>query len=150
MLDGLVGMLLMLPVLIPYLADVFDDIDAGGDGTNVEVPASFLAGSIVIGIAWLLMVAFVGATPGKLMLGLRITTADGATTPPGMGPAVLRALPSLAGLIPIIGQLIPVGFAVASLVWVSRDPERRSAYDRIANTRVVRKSYLTTAPGQTD
>ena len=67
-----------------------------------------------------------------------------------MGPAVLRALPSLAGLIPLIGQLIPVGFVVASLVWVSRDPERRSAYDRIANTRVVRKSYLTTAPGQTD
>ena len=40
--------------------------------------------------------------------------------------------------IPYVSHLL----AVASLVMVNGDPERRSAYDRIAGTRVVHRRHL--------
>jgi MFS family permease len=52
------------------------------------------------------------------------------------------ATPLLAGLVPIVGPLIGFGIAIWSLISVNTDPERRSAYDRIAGTRVVYKRFL--------
>lgn len=151
LIDGLIGLVVSLVYVIPYLVDVFEDIDAGGDGTGVEVelPAYGYLLGLALSAVWLLCVAYLGGTPGKLMVGLRVTLADGATTPPGLGPAVLRALPGLAGIIPLLGPFIGLGFAVASVFMVNNDPERRSAYDRIAGTRVVRKRFLSSAPSRT-
>lgn len=142
LLDGLIGLLVSAAFLIPYIVDVFDDIDAGGDGTSVALPTSAYVVGLALGVASLLCVAFLGGSPGKLMVGLRITLADGATTPPGLGPAALRFLPGLISVIPVVGVLVSIGFTVASLVMVNTDPERRSAYDRIAGTRVVHKRNL--------
>ncbi|MEZ5246232.1 MAG: RDD family protein [Acidimicrobiales bacterium] len=142
LIDGFISAAIGLVFLVPYLIDVFEDIDAGGDGTSVELPgATYLLG-FVLGVAWMLCVAFLGGSPGKLLLGLRVTLADGTTTPPGLAPAAVRSLPGFAGIIPLIGPLVGVGFAIASLIMVNNDPERRSAYDRIAGTRVVRKRLL--------
>jgi len=142
LIDGLIGGLISLAFMIPYLIDVFEDVDAGGDGSGVALPGYFYVLGLGFSVAWMLCVAFLGGTPGKLMLGLRVTLADGRTTPPGLRPAVLRSLPGLAGIVPLVGPLVGIGFAVASLVMVNTDPERRSAYDRIAGTRVVRKRHL--------
>ena len=144
LIDGLLGLLVSLVYVIPYLIDVFEDIDAGGDGSTVELDLPAYGYLVGIGLtaAWVLCVAFLGGTPGKLMVGLRVTLADGRTTPPGLAPAALRALPGLAGIIPLIGPLVGFGFAIASVIMVNTDPERRSAYDRIAGTRVVRKRPL--------
>jgi len=144
LIDGLISALVVLPFLIQYLVDVFEDIDAGGDGTSVELELPAVAYVVVLGmsLAWILCVAFLGGTPGKLMVGLRVTLADGRTTPPGLAPAAVRSLPGFAGIIPVVGPLIGIGFAIASLIMVNNDPERRSAYDRIAGTRVVRKRHL--------
>jgi uncharacterized RDD family membrane protein YckC len=142
LLDGLISLILVIPVMLDYLGDLFDDISDGGDGSSVAVPGYVAVYGLGLAVVWFLMVAYLGGTPGKLILGLRITLVDGATTPPGLRPAALRSLPSLAAAIPVVGQLVSIGFAVASLVMVRSDPERRSAYDRIAGTRVVRKSYL--------
>ena len=57
-------------------------------------------------------------------------------------PMVPPPLPAFFGFVPYIGGLIGVGFLVMTLVWVNTDPQRRSAYDRLAGTRVVRKSHL--------
>ena len=94
------------------------------------------------------MIGLLGGTPGKLVLGLRITRDDGATTPPGLQLGALRVLPQVAAQIPFIGWIISIGVTIASLVMVSQDPERRSVYDRLAGTRVVYKRSLDAASNQ--
>ena len=118
-----------------------------GDVLTLMAKYPLLVSLVVIGIAmsvvFLLMVAFLGGTPGKLMLGLRITHEDGATTPPGLGKALLRSIPGFLAALPVIGQVIAILVPIAALVMVINDrPERRSVYDRIAGTRVVRKASL--------
>ena len=96
-------------------------------------------------ILWLLLVVVTtvyGASPGKLILGLRITEEDGVSTPIEIGMSARRYLPTLVGLIPIVGSLLSIGVAVTNLVFVSNDHERRSVYDRVGNTRVVYANRL--------
>ncbi len=70
-----------------------------------------------------------GATPGKSLLGLTVTT-DSGETPIGYGRALLRL----------------VGYAVSSLFFglgfllIAFSPDRRGLHDRIAGTRVERSS----------
>ncbi|MEO0492515.1 MAG: RDD family protein [Actinomycetota bacterium] len=92
-------------------------------------------------VALLWVVVQYGGTPGKLILGLRITDEDGQT-PVGWRGAFMRSLPSLLGNLPIIGIVISLGAAIASIFLINNDPERRSAYDRIGSTRVVRKDAM--------
>ncbi len=142
LIDGVVALVVSLPFLVGYIRDVFDDIDAGGDGQSIDPPGSVILVSLGLVIVFFLMTAYLGGTPGKLALGLRVTLDDGATTPPGLTPAALRSLPGLAGAIPGIGPVVAIGIAIASLVMVSNDDHRRSVYDRVANTRVVHKNRI--------
>ena len=91
-----------------------------------------------------IMIAKLGYTPGKFLVGLRITPIDG-TSPPGFGPAFLRTLMDI-----LVTFLLPVGVVVllVSAVLVSIDDERRSVYDHIASTRVVYSSYLRSKKAQ--
>ena len=142
LLDGMVGIILTIPFILSYFVDVFDEIEAGGDGTGVNPPSSLYLAGLVVAAVMIASVAIFGATPGKLMVGLRITTEDGTTTPPGLRKAMIRYVPQILGGVPLIGPLIALGFVISSLIGVNTDPERRSAYDRIAGTRVVHKRHL--------
>lgn len=142
LIDGLVTLIVLIPFMIGYFRDLFDDIDAGGDGSTVEVSSGLIFIGLGVTVIFFLMDAYLGGSPGKLALGLRITRSDGVTTPPGPGPAALRALPNVATAIPVIGALISIGMTIGSIIAVATDPERRSLYDRIANTRVVHKNRL--------
>lgn len=143
MLDGLVSVVVIFPFMWSTFIDAFDQIDAGAEADEIDVTlsASVYVAGITLIVVFMLMVAFLGATPGKLMLKLRITTEDGTTTPPGLPKAMLRSIPQVLGWIPVIGSLIGFTVGVLSLVWVKTDPERRSVYDRIAGTRVVYTSH---------
>ncbi len=67
-----------------------------------------------------------GATPGKMALGLRVTMASGE--PIGLGPAVLRYIGYfLSGIILLIGYLM-IGFT----------REKRGLHDFIAGTVVIK------------
>jgi uncharacterized RDD family membrane protein YckC len=148
LLDSVITMIVLAPVMIFWLIDVFRQFDeqrAAGETTfrfETSTPSSLLLAGLIVAVLQMVMIAYLGGTPGKLMVGLRITTDDGATTPPGLSRAFRRMLPAFVGIVPYIGGLIGIGFMVMSLVWVNTDPERRSAYDRFAGTRVVRKSHL--------
>lgn len=144
LLDGLVSLIITAPFLIPWFSDLIDQIDAGVPAEEIDsaVPTSFLIAGLGVTVVYVLMVAFLGGTPGKLMLGLRITTEDGVTTPPGLRRGVLRSVPQFASAVPVIGPLISIAFVVLSVVWINTTYERTSAYDRIAGTRVVRKVSL--------
>jgi uncharacterized RDD family membrane protein YckC len=129
-IDGLVLVAVSF-VLAAVLVD-FDDI---GTGFNTGfVVASFLVGaSYEVGF-----VGALGGTPGKLLLGLRVVTQETGATPPGWDKAALRYLPSLVGLVPVIGGLASLAVLVVSLVWLFSDDRRRTVYDRTATTYVVK------------
>ena len=84
-IDGIIAIVVVIPFMIDYFRDIVDDVDAGGDGSGVPIPGQLVVIGIAMSVVFLFMVAFLGGTPGKLMLGLRITHEDGATTPPGLG-----------------------------------------------------------------
>lgn len=102
----------------------------------------WVAASVIVGVVgtvtYVAMDATLGGSPGKLALGLRITRDDAVTTPPGWGPAITRAVPSLVGWVPVAGGLLSLVLAVTNIVLIADDTERRSLHDRVGNTRVVR------------
>jgi uncharacterized RDD family membrane protein YckC len=117
------------------LAAVFIDLDGVATGTNT----GFLVMSLALGAAYSVgFVGTLGATPGKLVLGLRVVRQEDGTSPPGWDKALLRYAPDLAGLVPVIGGLVSIAFLILSLVWLGTDPRRRTIYDRAATTYVVR------------
>lgn len=142
LLDGLINGLILLPFLIPWFIEVFEDVDAGGDGSSVDIPNWIYGATLVTAAVMIVSTVIWGATVGKLIVGLRITKEDATTTPPGLARASLRTTPLLAGLVPVVGPVIGFGIAIWSLISVNTDPERRSAYDRIAGTRVVYKRFV--------
>ena len=67
-----------------------------------------------------------GATPGKMLMGLRVVTREGE--PIGGGTAALRYI----GYI-ISGLALLLGF-----LWIIWDPEHEGWHDKIAGTRVIK------------
>ena len=110
-------------------------------GTSIDV-GNVIAAVLFIGIQVFLIGQF-GGTPGKLIVGLRITEADGTTTPPSWRHAAMRVIPiAILTSIPVVSFFAGITILVLCLVWVSSDAERRSPYDRIGDTRVVYKNKL--------
>ena len=134
-IDGILFAIISVLATIPFIEDTNPDsnsweFEATGIGTFI--------GPLVVLALTILLVATQGGSPGKLMLGLRVTLPDG-TTPVGYGPAVMRVVPWVLTLIPLLGILVWLGVVIASLVFISNDAARRSVFDRVANTRVIRK-----------
>ena len=138
LIDGILSVIVFFIVIA-----IFGTTDTSDSGISINGGGFETVLAIVVVVAaYTAMIATKGGTPGKLMLGLRITMEDGVTTPPGGSKAIIRNIPGLVGIIPLLGQLISLGFVIMSLIWVSGDSERRSAYDRIAGTRVVYANKL--------
>ncbi len=105
---------------------------------NAVNSVGFLFVGAIVGIAYeVVMVALKGGTLGKLIMGIGVVTTDG-TYPPGWEPAVKRWLPSLAGYIPVIGGLIGLVIFIVSLVWLFKDERRRTVYDKVGGTYVIK------------
>jgi uncharacterized RDD family membrane protein YckC len=141
-LDIIIAIGVALVVTIPLVsADVVDSAGDGTAGAGINI-ASILATLAFIAIqVWL--IAQFGGTPGKLIVGLRITEADGSTTPPSLRHAAMRVIPvAIITNVPVLGFLAGIVILVLCIVWVNSDPERRSVYDRIGDTRVVYKNRL--------
>jgi len=76
-----------------------------------------------------------GRTPGKMLLGLQVCSADGTTI--SFGIAFLRAVGYLVSSLLLT---IPVGF-----IWAAFDKKKQAWHDKIAGT-VVTKNTLTKEP----
>jgi len=96
--------------------------------SSLVLPA--MAGFALVSLAW--FTAFEGsrwqATPGKRLLGLRVVDDDGL--PPGYVRAALR---TAAGLLSWLS--LNIGHLMAA-----RAPRHQALHDRIAGTRVVRRT----------
>ena len=74
--------------------------------------------------------ALKGATPGKMIMGIGVTTTAGVC-PPGWGPALIRWVVTA---IPCIGFIV----FIVSLVFLFTDEQHRTVGDRAAGTLVVK------------
>jgi uncharacterized RDD family membrane protein YckC len=82
--------------------------------------------SVVIGAAYeVYFVSTRGATPGKMVLGLKIVRTDGSAVPPGL--ALGRYFAQW-----ISAVILMLGYIMAAF-----DPQKRALHDRICETRVV-------------
>jgi uncharacterized RDD family membrane protein YckC len=73
--------------------------------------------------------AWRGATPGMMLLGLRIARdVDG--TPPGLGRSILR----------YIGYFISALVLFIGFIWIAFDSKKQGWHDKLAGTVVVRRS----------
>ena len=140
-IDMAITAALLLPCIGSFFSEVVADVEAGGDGSSVTLPTDLLWAALGINVAMLLLVAFAGGTPGKLLLKLRVTKEDGTTTPPGLWRAFLRTVPSAVQAVPGVGSVLIIGVIVASAVMISNDTaQHRSLFDRVGQTRVIRVS----------
>jgi len=89
-------------------------------------------------LASVVFLATAGGTPGKLAFGLRVTAED-ATSPIGWPSAATRSLHEVLRLVPFsISTVLGLGILITSIMGIVADKQRRSAYDRLTRTRVVR------------
>jgi len=78
-----------------------------------------------------------GRTPGKMLLGLQVLSADG--TPISFGIAFLRAVGYLVSS--LLGT-IPIGF-----IWAAFDKKKQAWHDKIAGTVVIIKEQQNESAG---
>ena len=132
-----------LPFLIQRIRDQDGDSFGGlGSGLSLGLdqyrePALFAAlvvGAIFSAAYEIGFVAWKGGTPGKLAVGLRVVSVDGAS-PPGFERAAFRWSPALIGYLPFVAWLTQI----LSLVWIFSDSRRRSLHDRVGRTYVVKR-----------
>lgn len=111
---------------------------------GLPVPALALAGleswtlaaaASLVGLAYhVTFESLGGATPGKLVVGLRVAAEHGEV--PGLVAATSRNLWLLVGLVPWVGGLVLLIVALVIAMSVSRHPHHLGRHDEIAGTSV--------------
>lgn len=132
-----------------YWHDVTDSIDSGGEAPSGMALQRELAGTFLLiglintAISLAYHVGFLmwkQATPGKLMLGLRVRRRD-VPGPMPLGTVLLRWLtqfgPSVVGTIQYVNYLISV-YTLLDGLWPLWDGKRQALHDKAARTNVVR------------
>jgi uncharacterized RDD family membrane protein YckC len=132
----------MAAVLIPMYLLLVGGASVGADSAVGGV--LFFGGFLLFGVAAtvgqvLYEVAFVaikGQTPGKMLLKIKVVReVDGQI--PGWGPAFLRWIPNLVGLVPCVGSFLSIGLIIWALVNLFSNPKRQTPFDLLAKTLVV-------------
>lgn len=108
--------------------------------TMMTLSESFAVSMIALlcGLAWHgLFLRLRGATPGKMVLGLRVVPVDQGRHPGGLGwgPALLRAL---VWVLPSLGAWLFV-LRVVDVVLPLTNPRKQALHDLVARTQVVRR-----------
>jgi len=83
---------------------------------------------LVMLLYFVVLEGFAGATPGKLLVGLRVERVEGGK--PGLGKAFLRNILRVVDGLPALGIL--------GIILIITSPERARFGDRVAGTRVIR------------
>jgi uncharacterized RDD family membrane protein YckC len=160
LLDGLILLPVFVLASVPFwgqIGDAFGDywdeatasIDTGSDGPSGAALQRELAGTILAialicnAINFAYHVGFLmwkQATPGKLLLGLRVRRRE-APGPMPLGTVLLRWLtqfgPSLLGGIRVVGYLTSL-YQLLDGLWPLWDAKRQALHDKAAKTNVVR------------
>lgn len=105
-----------------------------------EASAQVLPYMLLVSVLYhALFVAAFSGTPGKLMLGLRVIGKEGGRV--NIGRAINRAV--VPALLLILDRIFPLGIGTLVLLvgyfMIAFDAEKRSLFDRLAATRVIRR-----------
>lgn len=131
LIDAVILWIAEMVVMIPLWVSTFRQVFSGGEPGPAMPFFSLFIYPVVFGLSIGYNVYFLGkysATPGKMVMGLKVITSDGSSLTYTKG--LVRALAEmLSGLICYIGYLM-----------VAFDAEEHKAlHDMICDTRVVRK-----------
>jgi uncharacterized RDD family membrane protein YckC len=160
----LIDVLILLPVMIAgtipfwgkigdafgdYWDDLRDSVDAGADAPSSTTLQHDLASTLIaialitIAISFVYNVGFLmwkQATPGKLLLGLRVRRRE-VPGPMPLGTVMLRWLtqfgPSALGGIRFVAYHTSI-YALVDGLWPLWDSKRQALHDKAAKTNVVR------------
>ena len=124
LIDVVLVMLVTLPLLISIYGWAY--FDPAGN-LFIKGPADFLISWVLPALAVILFWRYRQATPGKMLLSLRIVDADtgGAMS---LGQSVGRYFAYLV-------SIMPLGLG---LLWVAFDRRKQAWHDKLAHTVVVR------------
>lgn len=148
LLTAVTGFWLILRAFDP-LRDELEKASAAGDIAAIltltdradrSYLLAYLGFSLILALAYnVFFLVRKAATPGKLLLGLRVQSV-GRLGPLSMDTAMRRAgfeaVLSAMSQAPVIG-LIGLFLAVADSVWPIMDPRRQALHDKVAGTVVV-------------
>jgi uncharacterized RDD family membrane protein YckC len=94
------------------------------------------AGTVIVLGYFVLLDVVVGATVGKLLVGVRVVGEDGGK--PTLRQALVRELFVVVGSIPFIGAVLALGAWIWFSVTLHKSPTHQGQHDVWAGTRVVR------------
>lgn len=125
--DTILIMLITLPVVTAvYGADVV----FGDESKLVQGPVDFVISYVFPAVATVLFWLYRQATPGKMLIGARVVSADTLKTV-SVGQAIGRYFAYFPA-----GLLLGLG-----IIWVAFDAQKQGWHDKLANTLVVRRRH---------
>lgn len=124
LIDSILIIMLTYPLLVYiYGWDYFDGETTGWIAGTADFLLSWVAPAVAIVMFWI----YRQATPGKMVLSLRVV--DAATgNPPSAAQCVGRYLAYYPAMIPLF----------AGIIWVAFDKKKQGWHDKLAGTVVVR------------
>lgn len=124
---ALIDSLLVTMVILPLLVAVYGWGYFGDQTPMIAGPADFLISWVAPAIAVIAFWLYRQATPGKMVLSLRVVDADTGGTL-SVGQSVGRYLAYYVSMIPLL-----LGF-----IWVAFDRRKQGWHDKLAGTVVIR------------
>ncbi len=121
-LDSIFILILIAPIVILFLDA--DALIAGGGGF-IGIILNYLAPALVIILFWI----YKSATPGKIILKMRIVDADNGDKP--------STAQFIGRYLSYYIAAIPLGLG---LIWVAFDQRKQGWHDKLAGTVVIRET----------
>jgi uncharacterized RDD family membrane protein YckC len=129
LIDSVLLVMITVPLLLwIYGSEYYTAEPEPGSLQVVRGPADFLISWVFPAVATVIFWIYRAATPGKMLLSIKIVDARTLTPPRG-----LQALIRYFGYIPST-LVLCLGF-----LWVAFDPRKQAWHDKIAQTLVIRK-----------
>jgi uncharacterized RDD family membrane protein YckC len=126
-LDGLIGGIVQLILTFALTGSLIAASNAS-DMSKIGPTMIVFVLSTLFGVSYyVFFLGWKGATPGKMMLGIKVVRPDGQAI--GYGRAFLRYVGMLVSAI-----ILMIGYIMAIF-----DDEKRALHDKIADTRVIYK-----------
>ena len=125
---AIIDTLLIMAVLIPLLVAIYGWAYFEGANTGLFAgPADFLLSWVAPAVAVIVFWIYKQATPGKMVLSIRIVDAT-TGGPPSTGQCVGRYFAYFV-------SIFPLGLG---LIWVAFDKRKQGWHDKLAGTVVIR------------
>jgi uncharacterized RDD family membrane protein YckC len=132
---ALIDSVLVLMVIVPLLVAIYGWGYFGEQTSLVAGPADFLISWVAPAVAIIAFWLYRQATPGKMVLSLRVVDATTGDTL-SLGQSVGRYLGYYVSTIPLL----------MGLIWVAFDRRKQGWHDKLAGTVVIRSKARGTEP----